>query len=150
MRTHDEFFGDALGGEYRVTVEHRAKGIPLLGDHMARITGVPVGAGQNLFALHPLVHPKPFNGDQANGDQANGDQSGSDPADRGPEYFPIQRQLLDVQQGFFEARLFAVGPPSSEHLLPTGDTANHDNRLRRFGVLGNPESGTAAPWVRSP
>ena len=98
IEAHDEFFGDALGVEYRVTVEHRAKGIPLLGDHMARITGVPVGAGQNLFALHPLVHPKP-----SNGDQANGDQSGSDPADRGPEYFPIQRQLLDVQQGFFEA-----------------------------------------------
>jgi hypothetical protein len=91
--THDEFFGDALGGEYRVIVEHRAKGIPLLGDHMARITGVPVGVGQNMFALHPLLHPKPSDGDQADGDQASGK----------PEYFPIQRQLLDVQQGFFEA-----------------------------------------------
>ena len=96
IEAHDEFFGDALGVEYRVTVEHRAKGIPLLGDHMARITGVPVGVGQNLFALHPLMHPKPSNG--ANGDQARRDQAGGD-----PEYFPIQRQLLDVQQGFFEA-----------------------------------------------
>ena len=87
IAAHGEFFGDSLGVEYRVTVERRAKGIPLLGDHMARITGVPVGVGQNLFALHPLVHPKPSNGDRAGG----------------PEYFPIQRQLLDVQQGFFEA-----------------------------------------------
>ena len=31
IAAHDEFFGDALGVEYRVTVEPRAKGIPLLG-----------------------------------------------------------------------------------------------------------------------
>ena len=103
IEAHDEFFGDALGVEYRVTVEHRAKGIPLLGDHMARITGVPVGAGQNLFALHPLVQPKPSYVDQAGVDQADGDQTSGDSADSGPGYFPIQRQLLDVQQRFFEA-----------------------------------------------
>ena len=51
MAVHDEFFGDSLGVEYRVTIEERARGIPLLGDHMARITGVAVGVGQNLFAL---------------------------------------------------------------------------------------------------
>ncbi len=76
---HDEFFGDSLGHEYRVTVEERAKGIPLLGDHMARITGVPIGAGQNLFALHPLG------------------QTAGQPA------FPVQQQLLDVEQVFLNA-----------------------------------------------
>ena len=85
--SHDEFFGDALGAEYRVTVEERAKGIPMLGDQMARITGVPVGAGQNLFALHPLVRPS---------------GTGQPDYDK-QEYFPIQQQLLDVQQGFLEA-----------------------------------------------
>ena len=93
IEAHDDFFGDALGVEYRVTVEDRAQGIPLLGDHMARITGVPVGVGQNLFALHPLVHPGLSNGGQVSGDSANS----------GPQYFQIQRQLLDVEQGFFDA-----------------------------------------------
>ncbi|PKB80122.1 MAG: hypothetical protein BZY88_09845 [SAR202 cluster bacterium Io17-Chloro-G9] len=76
---HDEFFGDSLGHEYRVTVEERAKGIPLLGDQMARITGVPIGVGQNLFALYPLG-------------QTNG-QPG----------FPIQQQILDVEETFLKA-----------------------------------------------
>lgn len=83
MAVHDEYFGDALGAEYRVTVEERAKGIPLLGDHMARITGVAVGAGQNLFALHPLVLP-----------------GGTD---SGLGAYPVQRQLLELQEGFLEA-----------------------------------------------
>ena len=48
---HDIFYGDSLGQEYTVMVEERAKGIPLMvGDMRARITGVPVGVGQNLFA----------------------------------------------------------------------------------------------------
>jgi serine/threonine protein kinase len=76
---HDEYFGESLEQEYRVTVEERAQGIPLVGDPMARITGVPVGAGQNLFALFPLVTP--------------GGQSA----------FPIQRQLLDVEERFYQA-----------------------------------------------
>lgn len=80
---HDDYFGDSLGVEYRVTVEERARGIPLLGDHMARITGVAVGVGQNLFALHPLVHPSP--------------------PESGPDGFPIQKQILDLQEGFIEA-----------------------------------------------
>jgi hypothetical protein len=76
---HDEYFGDSLGQEYRVTVEERALGIPLVGDPMARITGVPVGAGQNLFALFPLVGPDSH------------------------LPFSIQRQLLDVEEQFYEA-----------------------------------------------
>ena len=51
---HDPYFGDDLGEPYTVFVQGRAPGIPLLGDMMSRITGVPVGAGQNLFALFPL------------------------------------------------------------------------------------------------
>ena len=39
---HDWFFGDSLGQEYRVVVEERARGIPLMvSDPRARITGVP-------------------------------------------------------------------------------------------------------------
>ena len=86
---HDEFFGDALGQEYRVTVEERASGIPLfVGDPRAKITGVPVGAAQNLFALFPL---------------ADGVYD---------EFHPIHRQLLDVQESFLEFGyiLFDLGP----------------------------------------
>ena len=54
---HDEFFGDDLGKEYQVLVEERARGIPLLGDMMSKFKGVPIGAGQNLFALFPLAQP---------------------------------------------------------------------------------------------
>lgn len=86
---HDEYFGDALGQEYRVTVEERASGIPLfVGDPRARITRVPVGAAQNLFALFPLV-----SGDY---EQAH----------------PIHQQLLDIQERFLEIGhiLFDLGP----------------------------------------
>jgi hypothetical protein len=76
---HDEYFGESLGQEYRVTVEERAQGIPLVGDPMARITGEPVGIGQNLFALFPLVAPDHH------------------------LPFPIQRQLLDVEERFYQA-----------------------------------------------
>jgi hypothetical protein len=55
---HDAYFGDTLGQEYRVIVEERATGIPLVGDLRARFTGVPIGVGQNLFALFPLVQPE--------------------------------------------------------------------------------------------
>jgi hypothetical protein len=40
---HDTYFGDTLGQEYRVMVEERARGIPLVGDIKARFTGVPIG-----------------------------------------------------------------------------------------------------------
>jgi hypothetical protein len=76
---HDEYFEESLGQEYRVTVERRALGIPLVGDPMARITGVPIGVGQNLFTLFPLVEPE----------------------DRDP--FGIHRQLLDVEERFLRA-----------------------------------------------
>ncbi len=69
---HDEFFGDDLGKEYQVIVEERATGIPLLGDMMSKFKGVPIGAGQNLFTLFPLVQPTEM--------QAH----------------PIQNQLLEV------------------------------------------------------
>ncbi len=76
---HDAHFGDALGQEYRVIVQERAAGIPLVGDPKARITGVPIGVGQNLFTLFPLVpppHQPPFG---------------------------IQQQLLDLEEAFFQA-----------------------------------------------
>ena len=77
---HDWFYGDSLGQEYRVVVEERARGIPLMvSDPRARILRVPVGAGQNLFALFPLVHPT------------------------GIQAFPIHRQLLDLQEMFVRA-----------------------------------------------
>ena len=77
---HDEFYGDSQGNEYRVIVEERARGIPLMvGDMRARIQRVPTGIGQNLFTLHPLV-----------------------PADQG-DPFPVHRQLLEVQESFLEA-----------------------------------------------
>ena len=87
---HNSFFGDALEQEYRVTVSQRARGIPLVGDPRARILRVPIGLGQNLFCLFP----PPFAG-------------GDDP-------FPVQRQLLDAQERFFDAGyiLLDMGPPN--------------------------------------
>jgi hypothetical protein len=76
-QNHDPYFGEDLGQEYQVLVEERAKGIPLVGDPMARITGVPIGAAQNLFALFPLAHPA------------------------GVSPFAIQEQLLDLEEGFY-------------------------------------------------
>ena len=77
---HDWYYGDSFGQEYRVVVEERAQGIPLLvSDARARITGVPVGAGQNLFALFPLVQPA------------------------GMQTFPVHRQLLDLEEMFVRA-----------------------------------------------
>ena len=76
---HDAYFGESLGQEYRVVVEERAKGIPLVGDPMARITKVPTGVGQNLFTLYPLVQPD------------------------GQPPFPVHRQLLDLEEIFYQA-----------------------------------------------
>ena len=76
---HDAYFGDQLGEPYTVFVQGRAPGIPLLGDMMSRITGVPIGAGQNLFAMFPLEQPA------------------------GTSRFPIHNQLLDLEQAYLEA-----------------------------------------------
>ncbi len=76
---HDDFFGDDLGEPYTVFVQVRAPGIPLLGDMMSRFTGVPIGAGQNLFATFPLV-----------------------PARDAPP-LPLHNQLLDLEEQFLNA-----------------------------------------------
>ena len=76
---HDGFFGDELGQEYQVLVEERARGIPLLGDMMSKFKGVPIGAGQNLFTLFPLVQPGGI-----------------------PEH-PVHNQLLDLEEVYFKA-----------------------------------------------
>ena len=55
VAVHDDYFGDDVGEPYRVRAEERAAGIPLVGDPMSRILRVPIGLGQNLFALHPLA-----------------------------------------------------------------------------------------------
>ncbi len=52
---HDPYFGDSLAQEYYVLVEERARGVPLVADIKDKFRGVPIGLGQNLFALYPLV-----------------------------------------------------------------------------------------------
>lgn len=76
---HDAYFGDDLGNDYRVFVAERALGIPLVGEVKARFTGVPIGVGQHLFTLFPLIRS----------------------ADHPP--FAIHEQLLDVEEQFFNA-----------------------------------------------
>ena len=76
---HDSFFGDELGQEYQVMVEERVRGIPLLGDMMSKFKGVPIGAGQNLFVLFPLVRPSDV------------------PA------HPVHNQLLDLEEVYLKA-----------------------------------------------
>lgn len=76
---HDEFFGEELAEPYSVFVQGRASGIPLLGDMMSRITGVPIGAGQNLFAVFPLAHA----------DENNP--------------FPVHERLIDLEQHYLTA-----------------------------------------------
>ena len=85
---HDEYFGDDVGEPYRVRVEERAAGIPLVGDPRSRILRVPIGLGQNLFALHPLALPA------------------------GVEPWPVQTQLLAAQEIFQAAgyALLDLGP----------------------------------------
>jgi hypothetical protein len=76
---HDAYFGDDLGHDYRVLVAERALGIPLVGDIKARFTGVPIGVGQHLFTLFPLIRS----------------------ANHSP--FAIHEQLLEVEERFFDA-----------------------------------------------
>lgn len=73
---HDDYFGDDLKDGYRVLVEERAKGVPLACEIRDKFKGIPIGLGQNLFALHPLV-PHPGNGASI-----------------------VQRQLLDLEESF--------------------------------------------------
>ena len=79
VAVHDEFFGEELAEPYSVFVQGRASGIPLLGDMMSRITGVPIGAGQNLFAVFPLVHA-----------DANSP-------------FPVHERLIDLEQHYLSS-----------------------------------------------
>ncbi len=76
---HDGFFGDDVGEPYTVFVQGRASGIPLLGDMMSRIRGVPIGAGQNLFAMFPLVQSPAWSS------------------------YPIHNRLLDLEQAYLDA-----------------------------------------------
>ena len=76
---HDNFFGDELGDTYTVFVQERASGIPLLGDMMSRIRGVPIAAGQNLFAMFPLVQLP------------------------GQRRYPVHNQLLDLEQAYLKS-----------------------------------------------
>ena len=91
---HDGYFGDDAGQPYRVRVEERAAGIPLVGDPRSRILRVPIGLGQNLFALHPLAAP-----------------AGAD-ADADAGHWPVQEQLLAAQEVFAAAgyALLDLGP----------------------------------------
>ena len=117
---HDAFYGDSLGQEYTVIVEERAQGIPLMvGDMRARITGVPIGVGQNLFALHPLIRPP------------NCDQ------------FAIHEQLLTVEESFIKGGyiLLDLRPqnlfyqPSTGHItiVDCGDLVPVDGEPDRRG-----------------
>lgn len=58
---HDHYFGDTLVEKYTITIEERASGIPLVGSAMDGIKRHPIGAPQNLFAIHPVV-PNPQRG----------------------------------------------------------------------------------------
>ncbi len=86
--SHAAFYGDGVSQEYRVMVFARAPGIPLVGDVRAGIIGVPIGLGQNLFALFPLVQPQ------------------------GEDGWPVQRQLLDLEEQFYRSGriLLDLGP----------------------------------------
>ena len=76
---HDAHFGDALGEPYRALILERARGFPLVADIQDKFKGVPIGLGQGLFALHPLVpHP----------------QGGA---------FIVHQQLMDVEEAFQDA-----------------------------------------------
>ena len=76
---HDRHFGDELGEPYTVLVQQRAPGIPLLGDMMSRIRGIPIAAGQNLFAMFPLVRADAW------------------------QPFPVHNQLLELEMAYLDA-----------------------------------------------
>lgn len=76
VASHGSYFDDEPEAEYRVLVFERARGIPLVADIGDKFKGVPIGLGQNLFALHP-----------AHGEMADGTGS-------------VQSQLLEVEESF--------------------------------------------------
>ena len=76
---HDGYFGDSLNESYRVLVDERAEGFPLAGDIRDKFKGIPIGLGQNLFALHTLV-PHAHKG-----------------------AFAIHQQLMDLEEAFHNA-----------------------------------------------
>ncbi len=98
---HDEYFGEDLGQPYSVRAEERAAGIPLVGDPRSRILRVPIGLGQNLFALHPLAQP---------------DTVGD---------WPVQTQLLDAQEIYANAgyAVLDLGPHNVFYSPGTGRIA---------------------------
>lgn len=95
---HDEYFGENLGHPYCVRVEERAAGIPLVGDPRSRILRVPIGLGQNLFALHPLALPNTVTD------------------------WPVQAQLLEAQEIYANAGygLLDLGPHNVFYSPGTG------------------------------
>ena len=95
---HDAYFGEDLGQPYSVRVEERAAGIPLVGDPRSRILRVPIGLGQNLFALHPLALPD------------------------GVANWPVQSQLLEAQEIYADAgyALLDLGPHNVFYSPGTG------------------------------
>ena len=114
---HDAFFGDELGTEYQVIVEKRAPGIPLLGDMMSKFKGVPIGAGQNLFTLFPLVRPNAV-----------------------PPH-PVQNQLLDLEEVYLSAgyvvldlrpqNVFYLPGTGNMVVIDTGDLVRLDDEPPR-------------------
>ena len=51
----EDYFYDAIGEKYSVVVEERALGVPLVGSATDGIKRHPIGAPQNLFAIHPVI-----------------------------------------------------------------------------------------------
>lgn len=119
---HDAFFGDELGQEYRVTISHRAGGIPLVGDVRARILRVPIGLGQNLFCLFPTCFAE-----------------SDDP-------FPVQRQLLDAEERFYQAGyiLLDMGPQNIFFQPATGRISIIDPGALLTGDMDRTPVGRAA------
>ena len=117
---HDGYFGDSLKEEYRVLVEERAQGFPLVGDLMDKFKGVPIGLGQNLFCLHPLV-PAPEKG-----------------------HFAVHRQLMDVEEAFQNAgHLLLDMRPQNIYFDPV------EGRITVIDVGTIPTGGPAAQGVAS-
>ena len=79
VTSHGSYFDDEMAAGYRALVFERARGIPLVADIGDKFKGVPIGLGQNLFALHPAHEEMP-------------DGAGS-----------VQAQLLDVEESFAAA-----------------------------------------------
>ena len=112
---HDGYFGDSLTESYRVLVEERAKGLPLASAIMDKFKGIPIGLGDNLFALHPLVPH----------------------SDKG--YFPVYQQLMDVQEAFHQAgHVLLDMRPQNIYFDP------HEGKITVIDVGAVPTSGPAA------